>query len=107
MTRTKKVLGGMALLTGLCAFGCMGAVFCLPAYFKHGILVETCPDGGVRGAINVNTYGLERGRVGSVEVISMLTDTLGEPDSEAGTYIGWFRQNAQTIVDALTRPEAG
>ena len=51
MTRTKKVLGGMALLTGLCAFGCMGAVFCLPAYFKHGILVETCPAGDVRGAL--------------------------------------------------------
>ena len=46
-------------------------------------------------------------RVGSVEVISMLTDTLDEPGSEAGTYIGWLRQNTQTIVDELTRSGAG
>ena len=41
-------------------------------------------------------------RVGDVEVVSLLTGTLGEPDSAAGTYVGWLRQNAQTIVDALT-----
>jgi len=40
-------------------------------------------------------------RIG-VEVIDMLTDTLDEPGSNAGTYVGWLRQNAQTIVDALT-----
>lgn len=42
-------------------------------------------------------------RLGGVEVISLLTDTLDEPGSTAGTYIGWLRTNAQTIVDALTR----
>ncbi|MCK6521198.1 MG2 domain-containing protein [Myxococcota bacterium] len=68
MTRTKKVLGGMAFLMGLCALGCLGSVVCLPAYLEHGMLVNTCPDGEVRGALSVNTYGLERGRVGSVEV---------------------------------------
>lgn len=45
-------------------------------------------------------------RIGDVEVISMLTDTLGEQGSDAGTYIGWLRQNAQTIVDGLTRSGA-
>ncbi len=45
-------------------------------------------------------------RLGDVEVVSMLTDTLGEPGSEAGTYIGWLRGNVNTIVDALTRSEA-
>ncbi len=45
-------------------------------------------------------------RLGDVDVVSMLTDTLGEPGTEAGTYIGWMRGNAHTIVDALTRSEA-
>ena len=40
-------------------------------------------------------------RIGNVEVISMLTDTLDEPGTEQGTYLGWLRQNATTIVDAL------
>ena len=40
-------------------------------------------------------------RIGDVEVVSMLTDTLDEPGSAAGTYSGWLRQNAQIIVDAL------
>ncbi len=45
-------------------------------------------------------------RLGGVEVVSLLTGTLDEPGSEAGTYIGWLRTNAQTIVDALTRTGA-
>lgn len=40
-------------------------------------------------------------RIGDVAVISMLTDTLDEPGTEQGTYIGWLRQNANTIVAAL------
>ncbi len=40
-------------------------------------------------------------RIGGVAVISMLTDTLDEPGTEQGTYIGWLRQNANTIVAAL------
>ena len=40
-------------------------------------------------------------RIGDVVVISMLTDTLDEPGTEQGTYIGWLRQNANTIVAAL------
>ena len=40
-------------------------------------------------------------RIGDVAVISMLTDTLDEPGTEQGTYIGWLRQNAGTIVAAL------
>jgi hypothetical protein len=31
----------------------------------------------------------------------MLTDTLDEPGSEQGTYVGWLRQNVETIVAAL------
>ncbi len=45
-------------------------------------------------------------RLGGVDVVSLLTGTLDEPGSEAGTYVGWLRANAQTIVDALTRTAA-
>lgn len=81
MTKTKKVLGGMAALMGLCALGCLGSVVCLPAYFEHGIVVNTCPDGEVRGALTVNTYGVERGREGSVEVnlVGIYLDEHGYP----------------------------
>jgi zinc/manganese transport system substrate-binding protein len=40
-------------------------------------------------------------RIGDVEVVSMLTDTLDEPGSDQGTYVGWLRQNVETIVTAL------
>ena len=40
-------------------------------------------------------------RIGDVEVISMLTDTLDEPGTDQGTYVGWLRQNVETIVEAL------
>lgn len=41
-------------------------------------------------------------RIGDVEVVELLTGTLGEPGSEADNYVGWLRQNATTIVDALS-----
>jgi ABC-type Zn uptake system ZnuABC Zn-binding protein ZnuA len=40
-------------------------------------------------------------RIGDVEVVSMLTDTLDEPGTDQGTYVGWLRQNVETIVAAL------
>ena len=40
-------------------------------------------------------------RIGDVEVVSMLTDTLDEPGTDQGTYVGWLRQNVETIVGAL------
>ena len=40
-------------------------------------------------------------RIGDVEVISMLTDTLDEPGTDQGTYVGWLRQNVEIIVEAL------
>jgi ABC-type Zn uptake system ZnuABC Zn-binding protein ZnuA len=40
-------------------------------------------------------------RIGDIEVVSMLTDTLDEPGSAQGTYVGWLRQNVETIVEAL------
>ncbi len=40
-------------------------------------------------------------RIGDVEVVSLLIGTLGEPGSEAATYVGWLRQNVETIVAAL------
>ncbi len=40
-------------------------------------------------------------RIGDVEVVSMLTDTLDEPGTDQGTYVGWLRQNVETIVEAL------
>ena len=45
-------------------------------------------------------------RIGDVEVVSLLTGTLDEPGSAAGTYTGWLLQNVQTIVDALNRSPA-
>ena len=42
-------------------------------------------------------------RIGDVDVISMLTDTLDEPGTDQGTYVGWLRQNVETIVEALGR----
>jgi zinc/manganese transport system substrate-binding protein len=40
-------------------------------------------------------------RIGDIEVVSMLTDTLDEPGTDQGTYVGWLRQNVETIVEAL------
>jgi ABC-type Zn uptake system ZnuABC Zn-binding protein ZnuA len=40
-------------------------------------------------------------RIGDVVVVSMLTDTLDEPGTDQGTYVGWLRQNVETIVEAL------
>ncbi len=40
-------------------------------------------------------------RIGGIEVVSMLTDTLDEPGTDQGTYVGWLRQNVETIVTAL------
>ena len=45
-------------------------------------------------------------RLGGVDVVSMLTDTLDEPGTEGGTYVGWLSGNARTIIDALTRSGA-
>ena len=40
-------------------------------------------------------------RLGDVEVVSVLTGTLDDAETDAGTYVGWLRSNATTIVDAL------
>lgn len=40
-------------------------------------------------------------RVGDVEVVTLQTDTLGEPGSDTATYVTWLATTAQTIVDAL------
>ncbi len=40
-------------------------------------------------------------RVGDVEVVTLQTDTLGEPGSDTATYVTWLTTTAQTIVDAL------
>ncbi|MGY6502251.1 MAG: metal ABC transporter solute-binding protein, Zn/Mn family, partial [Acidimicrobiales bacterium] len=37
-----------------------------------------------------------------VEVVTLYTDSLGEPGSDADTYIGMLRTNAQLIADALS-----
>ena len=36
---------------------------------------------------------------------SLYADSLGEPGSEAGTYLGMLRYNARTIADALSRTD--
>jgi zinc/manganese transport system substrate-binding protein len=40
-------------------------------------------------------------RVGDVDVVTLQTDTLGEPDSDTATYVSWLTMTTQTIVDAL------
>ena len=40
-------------------------------------------------------------RVGDVEVVTLLTGTLGEPDSDAGSYTGFLRSNAILVTEAL------
>ncbi len=40
-------------------------------------------------------------RVGDVDVVTLQTDTLGEPGSTTATYITWLSTTAQTVVDAL------
>ena len=39
---------------------------------------------------------------GEVEVVTLYTGSLGEPGSDAGTYLGMLRVNAQRIANALT-----
>jgi len=39
--------------------------------------------------------------IGSVEVVSLYSGTLGEKDSGADTYIGYLKTNTNSIVDAL------
>lgn len=41
-------------------------------------------------------------RVGNVEVVTLQTDTLGEPGSDTGTYVDWLTTTARSIVGALT-----
>lgn len=40
-------------------------------------------------------------RVGDVEVVTLQTDTLGEPASASATYVTWLTTTTRTIVDAL------
>lgn len=40
-------------------------------------------------------------RVDGVNVVPLLTGTLGEPGSGTGTYVGFMRTNARIIVDSL------
>lgn len=42
--------------------------------------------------------------VGDVEVVELYGETLGEPGSDADTYIGMARTNATRIADALAPP---
>ena len=40
-------------------------------------------------------------RVGDVEVVTLQTDTLGEPAGASATYVTWLTTTTRTIVDAL------
>lgn len=41
-------------------------------------------------------------RVGDVTVVTLQTDTLGEPESSTDAYVTWLSQTAQQIEEALT-----
>ncbi len=42
-------------------------------------------------------------RVGDVEVVTLQTDTLGEPGSDTDSYVSWLATTARSIVDALSQ----
>ena len=42
-----------------------------------------------------------------VEVVDLFTETLGAPDSSAGTYVGMLREDASRIAGALDPSVAG
>jgi zinc/manganese transport system substrate-binding protein len=42
-------------------------------------------------------------RVGDVEVVTLQTDTLGEPGSDTDDYVAWLTVTTGTVVDALGR----
>lgn len=65
--RTKLVLGALAVSMLACAGWCLG-VPCWLAWLRWGFLPDTCSAGDPRLVVDVNTYGLERDREGSIYV---------------------------------------
>jgi hypothetical protein len=64
--KAMKIGCGGALGLAVLLVGALGP--CWSAWLTDGILPDTCPDGDPRPVVNVETYGLERGRPGTVEV---------------------------------------
>ncbi len=46
-------------------------------------------------------------RIGAVRVVTLHTDSLGEPGSGADTYLGLMRTNVDLIIDGLGAPAGG
>jgi len=64
--RTLKIFLGLAAGAGALFVAVAGP--CWSAWLFDGIVVGRCPSGDPRPVIDVNTYGLERGREGLIEV---------------------------------------
>jgi zinc/manganese transport system substrate-binding protein len=46
-------------------------------------------------------------QVGTVEVVELHTESLGEPGGDADTYVAMMRTNGQRVAQALGSPAAG
>jgi zinc/manganese transport system substrate-binding protein len=69
-------------------------------------LAETITREGVRAIFVETTSNADLAEaladsVGNVEVVTLFTESLGEPGTEADTYLGMMRADAQLIHDAL------
>ena len=68
-------------------------------------LVELIEETGVAAIFSESTHSSDEaealGREAGVQVLSLDTGSLGPPDSNSGTYIGFIRSNAQKIAEGL------
>jgi zinc/manganese transport system substrate-binding protein len=85
-----------------------GSTLAEPSSAEIAALVETIVANDVRAIFveNIGSLGLadilaaETGT--EVEVVQLVSDALGEPGSETGTYLGMLIYNASAIADALS-----
>ncbi|MCB9758944.1 MAG: hypothetical protein H6739_03820 [Alphaproteobacteria bacterium] len=101
--RTKWILGGIGGLMLACAGWCLG-VPCFLGWFRWGIWLDTCPDGVPRALVDVDTWGLERGREGSVNVYARAAYLHGDYGYRGETELRWFDASLEIEVNGERRP---
>ena len=85
-----------------------GSTLAEPSARDLASLADTIRDSGVSAIFGETTQGNEladalRREVGAdVVVVELFTESLGDPGSVAGTYVGMMRENAKRIAAALT-----
>ena len=80
MKRWQKIVLGLGLSVGGVII--YAASPCMSGLLKYGIKVNYCPVGEPRPEVQVSTYGLERGREGTITVIAnaLYMHRWGYPD---------------------------